>query len=54
MSFEQPQFENPLLSPEEKAEQGEARRGGLEGLRDYVKEMSLRLLKAGVSIRNRL
>jgi hypothetical protein len=53
MSFEQ-QFERPPVSSQEKAgeqaEQKEVRKEGLEGLRDYIKEMSLELKEEGVPV----
>jgi hypothetical protein len=53
MSFEQ-QFERPPASSQEKAgeqtEKKEARKEGLEGLRDYIKEMSSELKEEGVPV----
>jgi hypothetical protein len=54
MSFEQPKFDNqPLVEKENSlAEQKEAKKGGLEGLRSEINEMSLILQKEGVPIDN--
>jgi len=53
MSFEQ-QFEKPPMAhsekPEAQLEQKEIKKEGLEGLRDYIKEMSLDLKKEGVPV----
>jgi len=53
MSFEQPQFFKKEEMPEAQPEQKEARKEGLEGLRDYIGEMSLGLKKEGVPVDER-
>jgi len=53
MSFEQPQFFEKEETPEAQPEQKEARKEGLEGLRDYIGEMSLELKKEGVPVDER-